>query len=380
MRSLPGVQQQLGPAMMLLVQVPAVWRTGTWGTSWLLVTGGAAHTQFVDSKIPFGDLSVEVAGRTMHSSPDCAAVVDLRAGIQEDPGPDVAIDDVLRQLDGRPARRPLDAARRAAARRIQPPGCRAARPRALRAVAPARHRRPAPGAAMRGERAAQPRAAPARHLHRLCHDDAAQEPARELRAELPDGELRRYGRLPNGEDEAAKIADILGVTPVLEEDATAEAVIEALENARYVHVSAHGRHNTDAAAFQGIQLAGTPARLTAHRLSALDLRGLRLVTLSACETALGRFDRADNLRGIPAALFLAGVRSIVGTLWDARASAAEVFFVALYQQLVTGRASIASAYRTAQAQTRQAFPAYRDWGAFVLMGGLPEVYTSRGTQ
>ena len=47
---------------------------------------------------------------------------------------------------------------------------------------------------------------------------------------------------PNGEDEAAKIADILGVTPFLEEDATAEAVIEALENAVHQHVSAHGLH------------------------------------------------------------------------------------------------------------------------------------------
>ena len=37
-RSLAGVQRLLGPKMMLLVQLPAVWRTGTWGTSWLLVT------------------------------------------------------------------------------------------------------------------------------------------------------------------------------------------------------------------------------------------------------------------------------------------------------------------------------------------------------
>jgi hypothetical protein len=54
--------------------------------------------------------------------------------------------------------------------------------------------------------------------------------------------------------------------------------------------------------------------------------------------------------------------------------------VALYQQLVTGQATIAQAYRAAQDETRRAFPTYRDWGAFVLMGGLPEVYSSRGTQ
>ena len=62
-RSLAGIQGLLGQKMMLLVQLPAVWRTGTWGTSWLLVTDSAAHPQFVNSEIAFGDLSVEVAGR-----------------------------------------------------------------------------------------------------------------------------------------------------------------------------------------------------------------------------------------------------------------------------------------------------------------------------
>ncbi|MEU2824424.1 hypothetical protein ABZ763_19615 [Streptomyces bacillaris] len=33
-----------------------------------------------------------------------------------------------------------------------------------------------------------------------------------------------------------------------------------------------------------------------------DLSGVRLVTLAACASALGRFDRADNVRGVPAAL------------------------------------------------------------------------------
>ena len=86
-RSLAGVQQLLGPKMMLLVQLPAVWQTGTWGTSWLLVTGSAAHTQFVDSGIPYGDMAVEVADRTMHSSPNCASVVELRPASRKTPGP-----------------------------------------------------------------------------------------------------------------------------------------------------------------------------------------------------------------------------------------------------------------------------------------------------
>jgi hypothetical protein len=380
-RSLAGMQRLLGPKMMLLIQLPAVWRTGTWGTSWLLVTSSAAHTQFVDSGISYGDVTVKVADRTMRSSPDSAIIVNLRAEIQEDPGPGVVTDDALQALDGRRRLGDLWA-------RID---------ELLRdgydhlVVVPHGPGHYLPWHLLGAEDqplAQQCAVSVLPNLALLQHGSYTDLAMTTLRRSLAASFGLSYhtvssgglGQLPNGEDEAVKVADILGVTAVLEERVSAETVIEALENARYVHLSAHGRHNVDAAAFQAIRLAGTPGRLTAHQLSGLDLRGLRLVTLSACETALGRFDRADNLRGIPAALFLAGVRSIVGTLWEARATAAEVFFVALYQQLVTGQATIAQAYRAAQDETRRAFPTYRDWGAFVLMGGLPEVYSSRGTQ
>jgi CHAT domain len=49
-----------------------------------------------------------------------------------------------------------------------------------------------------------------------------------------------------------------------------------------------------------------------------------LVTLSACETALGRVDRADNLRGLPATLLAAGAEVVVGTLWPVLADARTV--------------------------------------------------------
>lgn len=380
-RSLAGMQRLLGPKMMLLIQLPAVWRTGTWGTSWLLVTSSAVHTQFVDSGISYGDVTVKVADRTMRSSPDSAIIVNLRAQIQEDPGPGVVTDDALQALDGRRRLGDLWA-------RID---------ELLRdgydhlVVVPhgPGHYLPWHLLGAEDQPLAQqcavsvlPNLALLQHgsYTDLAMTTLRRSPAASFGLSYHTVSSGGLGQLPNGEDEAVKVADILGVTAVLEERVSAETVIEALENARYVHLSAHGRHNVDAAAFQAIRLAGTPGRLTAHQLSGLDLRGLRLVTLSACETALGRFDRADNLRGIPAALFLAGVRSIVGTLWEARATAAEVFFVALYQQLVTGQATIAQAYRPAQDETRRSFPTYRDWGAFVLMGGLPEVYSSRGTQ
>src|SRR5262249_40551295 len=116
-------------------------------------------------------------------------------------------------------------------------------------------------------------------------------------------------RLDSSAREAYMIGDILGVEPVLDEAVTEPAFSHALQTRRYVHLRAHGRHNVDAPLFQTVFLTpgeGHDGRLRAHEVLSLDLRGLDVVTLGACETALGRIDPSDNLRGMPAALLLAG--------------------------------------------------------------------------
>ncbi|MFI9550685.1 CHAT domain-containing protein [Nonomuraea endophytica] len=166
--------------------------------------------------------------------------------------------------------------------------------------------------------------------------------------------------------EAGACAAAFATAPVLNAAATRAAVLAALRGSRYVHLAAHGSHNIDAPVLQAVHLADGP--LFAYDLLGLDLTGLELVTLSACETGLGRIDRADNLRGIPAALFLAGVRFIVATLWPVSDETAAYFFPRLYAELAGGK-GIWDAFHDVRHLTRRQFPQYRDWGAFVLMGG-----------
>jgi CHAT domain-containing protein len=176
--------------------------------------------------------------------------------------------------------------------------------------------------------------------------------------------------LPGAVDEAEAVAKAFGGTLVPEPQATEAAVAQALEDSRFVHLATHGRHDADAPAFQCLYLtpdAGSDGRLQAHELLSLDLRGLDLVTLSACETALGRFDASDNLRGLPAALMLSGVSTVVGTLWEVEDETSERFFTELYQRLRAGDGCL-DAFRGAQTVTRADHPQYRDWGAFYLAG------------
>ena len=176
--------------------------------------------------------------------------------------------------------------------------------------------------------------------------------------------------LPNASQEARSVAACFSAQAVTNEKATEASFLAAIENARLIHVATHGRHHVIAPAFQ--HLLFTPAGKSdgivhAYEVLAWDLHNVDLLSLSACETALGRFDLADNLRGLPASFLLAGVKTIVGSLWEAETGASERFFHELYTALAAGSGKL-DAFAAAQRRTRSEFPNYRDWGAFVLLG------------
>ncbi|WP_208034157.1 CHAT domain-containing protein [Streptomyces cyanogenus] len=189
-------------------------------------------------------------------------------------------------------------------------------------------------------------------------------------------------RLDDSVDEARTIADVCGTTALVDAAATEAAFTRALETRRYVHLRAHGRLYVDAPSFHTVFLhpargpEGHDGRLRAYEILPLDVTGLELVTLGACETALGRVDQYDNPRGLPAALLLAGARAVVGTLWPVLASASTYFFAELYRGLLHDDLDVPTAFRAAQRATRTRFPAYRDWGAFYLVGGLTRESTA----
>jgi hypothetical protein len=202
----------------------------------------------------------------------------------------------------------------------------------------------------------------------------------------PDGrvELTSIGRnfaasnefgLPElaGSEDAARA--IAGVYPdearlLIGTAVTEKAVLQALTGSRRVHISTHGLHNVSAPSFQCLFVQPDPPDdgiVYAYELLRLDLRGLDLVTFAACETALGRIDVADNLRGIPAALLIAGVSTIIGTLWNVEARTAAHFFTVFYK-ILKEKGSKKEAFYEAQSLTRREYPKYWDWGAFQFIG------------
>ena len=184
-----------------------------------------------------------------------------------------------------------------------------------------------------------------------------------------DSNNQQFTPLPDAVTEAYSVAEAAEGTALTNREATKTALATALEEARWVHVATHGTSNAYAPSFNSLAVwpDGDNGRLASYELLGLDLRDLDLVTLSACETALGRFDVADNVRGLAATLLRAGTRSVIGTLWPVESMTSAFFFTSLYRSLGQG-APTSVAFRNAQAATRVAHPAYRDWGAFTLIG------------
>jgi CHAT domain-containing protein len=161
---------------------------------------------------------------------------------------------------------------------------------------------------------------------------------------------------------------------LMDAGATPRAVMEAARDVEYIHIAAHGSQDVEAPWHQCLYLdaeeggeGAGDGRLFAHQILTLDLRGVELVTLSACESALGRYDINDNHRGLPAAFLLAGAATVIGALWPVTQPVATLFFEELYVRLGAGDCK-RDAFRRAQVTTRDVFPDYRDWGAFVLIG------------
>jgi CHAT domain-containing protein len=176
--------------------------------------------------------------------------------------------------------------------------------------------------------------------------------------------------LSNAVPEVQAIAKMFGVAPIMNADATEEALEREMTRAQYIHLAVHGERNIEAAAFHCLYLApgeNSDGMLCAHEVLRWDLRGVDLITMSACDSGLGRFDEGDNLRGLPASFLLAGASTVVGALWEVDDEASKLFFCEFYEHL-RSQVSKMEAFTAAQAKTREKFARYADWGAFYLAG------------
>lgn len=135
---------------------------------------------------------------------------------------------------------------------------------------------------------------------------------------------------------------------------------------RYLHIAAHAEVNDRHPAQTRVLLSeGT---LDLAQIRALELRA-DLVTLSACESALGLRVRGEGVIGLPHAFLSAGASAVLVTLWRVDDRATALFMEEFYRELRRGAAPAAALqavrhrWMTRLPRTHPAF-----WAPFVLVG------------
>ncbi|MFQ5965702.1 MAG: tetratricopeptide repeat protein [Candidatus Scalinduaceae bacterium] len=153
--------------------------------------------------------------------------------------------------------------------------------------------------------------------------------------ELGDEDLS----LLHAEEEVRKIKESYPKTALyLKEKATEEKAKLLSGYYDIIHFASHGELNPESPLFSCIKLAkekDEDGRLEVHEIFNLNLENTSLVTLSACETGLGKLSKGDELIGLTRGFIYAGTPSIVASLWMVNDQSTSELMNLFYKNLKT---------------------------------------------
>lgn len=139
----------------------------------------------------------------------------------------------------------------------------------------------------------------------------------------------------------------------------------------YIHFATHGQFESDAPLNSGLFLAKDSENdgvLSVNELYSIRLNA-DLITLSACETALGKINPGDDVVGITRGFLFAGSNSIVASLWKVDDMATSQLMTEFYSNLK--KTNKRDALREAQLAVKKQYEHPYFWAAFQLTG-MPE--------
>lgn len=154
-----------------------------------------------------------------------------------------------------------------------------------------------------------------------------------------------------------------------------------------IHIATHGYYNntneTDKSVLDnsGLVFSGfnlfmdknkkiTDGCVTASEISQMDLYNTDLAVLSACETGLGKIE-SDGVFGLQRGFKMAGVNSLMMSLWEVDDDATQLLMTEFYRNYVNGMTkmdALLNAQKIVRATAGFENPEY--WAAFILLDAL----------
>ncbi len=181
-------------------------------------------------------------------------------------------------------------------------------------------------------------------------------------------------------DEVSEIGNILNSGNVFtEKNATETNFKENADNSRIIHLSTHSLliNTQPVIFFSNLGDQENDGFLETSEIIGMNLNS-DLVVLSSCNSGLGRIEEAEGVVGMAKALFEAGTKSVIVSLWEVNDKYTSGFMTLFYSHLSRGL-SKTEALRNAKMDFMREYsanPYY--WSAFILSGNTGRVNIAGG--
>lgn len=187
----------------------------------------------------------------------------------------------------------------------------------------------------------------------------------------------RFPDLPGSREEVLSAAKVFGEKSVLligTEASEAAFKSEPLSKFKVIHLAVHGVAEPKYPERAALVLGPDPQNREDGLLQAREITMLRLnadlVTLSACDTGIGKLQGEEGVESLERAFLIAGARTVVATLWSADDTFSAVLLKSFYTHLANHEDK-GSALRNAKLDMIRKFgqeaPPYY-WAGFTLSG------------
>lgn len=163
-------------------------------------------------------------------------------------------------------------------------------------------------------------------------------------------------------------------------DATKDIFLGEASEFRILHLATHAKANFEEGALSYLAFQNIHAEQNVELMFAADFQNIRLkadlVALSACETAIGEFNRGNGMISLSSAIASAGAKSILASLWKVNDKSTMQIMNSFYKEMVSGKPKnqalqLAKKNYLSKNKASLGHPFY--WSGFLLYGDLNPV-------
>ena len=185
------------------------------------------------------------------------------------------------------------------------------------------------------------------------------------------GKAMSWSKLPCARNQAVMIGQMLGVQPLLGQQATKQVVLERLHSVSLMHFAGHGNAERGEIALSPVCPPNRIPQeadylLTVSDIAQVQLRA-KLVVLSCCHSGTGQI-RAEGVVRIARAFLGSGARSVLVALWAISDLATEQLMCRFYEHLVRGKSASESLHQATEWMRSNGFKEVCDWAPFMPIG------------